>query len=104
MLLAAAVVFSGCEKPETAPDPNAQPAQWEPTEAQPRLPTIKLWAGPAEITAELASKPREVQTGMMFRTNIVETEGMLFIFGQPQRASFWMKNCPKPLSCAYLDP
>jgi uncharacterized membrane protein (UPF0127 family) len=41
---------------------------------------------------------------MMFRTNIIEDEGMIFHLGYPQRASFWMKNCPKPLSCAYIDP
>jgi len=31
-----------------------------------------------------------------------ENEGMIFVF-PPQRASFWMKNCPLPLSVAYLD-
>jgi uncharacterized membrane protein (UPF0127 family) len=82
----------------------ANPPSSEPTAAQPRLPTIKLWAGPAVITAEVASRPHEMQTGMMFRTNIVEDEGMLFIFNGPHRAAFWMKNCPEPLSCAYIDP
>lgn len=40
----------------------------------------------------------------MFRTNALDTEGMLFIFRQPHQAAFWMKNCPLPLSCAYMDP
>jgi uncharacterized membrane protein (UPF0127 family) len=40
---------------------------------------------------------------MMFRTNIAETEGMLFVFSSPYRASFWMKNVPIDLSCAYID-
>lgn len=101
-LLAAALLFCSCEKKPVAPAPTV--GQWEPTEAQPRLPTLKLWVGPAEITAEIASKPKEIMTGMMFRTNVVEDEGMLFLLGQPQQASFWMKNCPKPLSCAYIDP
>ncbi len=47
---------------------------------------------------------REIATGMMFRTNILENEGMIFHLGQPQRAGFWMKNCPTPMSCAYIDP
>ncbi|MEY4386132.1 MAG: hypothetical protein RLY20_1415 [Verrucomicrobiota bacterium] len=51
----------------------------------------------------MALAPKEIMTGMMFRTNIVETNGMIFHLGFPQRASFWMKNCPKPLSCAYID-
>lgn len=99
-IAAAALFVTGCDKPA----PPAAPIQSEPTEAQPRLATTKLYVGPAGITAEIASKPREIQTGMMFRTNLVEDEGMLFVFSQPHRASFWMKNCPKPLSCAYIDP
>jgi hypothetical protein len=41
---------------------------------------------------------------MMFRTNIQETDSMLFVLPYPQRASFWMKNCPEPLSAAYIGP
>ena len=29
---------------------------------------------------------------------------MLFVFGGPMRASFWMRNTLIPLSCAYIDP
>jgi uncharacterized membrane protein (UPF0127 family) len=99
----AALVLCGCGDRQGSP-PTVNPLLAEPTEAQPRLPTIKLWVGPAEITAEVASQFREVQTGMMFRTNVVEDEGMIFVFREPQRVAFWMKNCPKPLSCAYIDP
>jgi uncharacterized membrane protein (UPF0127 family) len=74
-----------------------------PTQAQPRLPTMKLFAGPAEITAEVARSPVEIMTGMMFRTNVVEGEGMLFVLRVPHQASFWMSNCPVPLSCAYIN-
>jgi hypothetical protein len=44
------------------------------------------------------------QTGMMFRTNLAENAGMLFVLPVPERASFWMMNCPLPLSAAYIDP
>jgi len=30
-------------------------------------------------------------------------EGMLFVFSQPHRAQFWMRNTLLPLSCAYID-
>lgn len=105
-LLAAGLLLCGCGDKPALPPPvqSSIPVEWEPTEAQPRLPTLKLWVGPAEITAEIASKPREIQTGMMFRTNVVEDEGMLFVFNEQHQVSFWMKNCPKPLSCAYIDP
>jgi uncharacterized membrane protein (UPF0127 family) len=96
-------VWSGCNKPvePTAVPPSQGPQL--PTEAQPRLATMKLFAGPATITAEIARRPREIMTGMMFRTNVVEDEGMLFVLNFPQQASFWMANCPVPLSCAYIN-
>ncbi len=101
-LAVVAWIAAGCGKP--APPPAAAPVLWQPTTAQPRLPTTRLFVGPAEITAEMALAPKEIATGMMFRTNVVENEGMIFHLGVPQRASFWMKNCPRPLSCAYIDP
>jgi uncharacterized membrane protein (UPF0127 family) len=104
LTLGAMALLGGCQKQTPAPLPGITPVHWEPTQAQPRLPTVNLWVGPAQITAEVASKPVEIMTGMMFRTNIVENEGMLFLLGEPQRAAFWMKNCPQPLSCAYIDP
>ena len=75
-----------------------------PTNAQPRLKTIKLWLGPEEMITELALSFRERQTGMMFRTNMAENEGMLFVFPSPERVAFWMMNTSVPLSAAYLDP
>ena len=75
-----------------------------PTAAQPKLQTMKLWLGAEEMTAELALTGLQMQTGMMFRTNLAENAGMLFVFPMPHRASFWMKNCPLPLSAAYIDP
>jgi hypothetical protein len=64
---------------------------------------MKLWLGAEEMVAELALTGLQVQTGMMFRTNLAENAGMLFVLPVPQRASFWMKNCPLPLSAAYID-
>jgi uncharacterized protein len=109
-LSAALVVVSmiascGCqkkEKTEAASAPSQIP--WQPTQAQPRLQTLKLWLGAAEITAELALTQQQVQTGMMFRTEMGENDGMLFVFGGPHQAAFWMKNTKVPLSAAYIDP
>lgn len=75
-----------------------------PTQAQPKLRTIKLWLGAEELNTEIAISEKEIMTGMMFRTEMGENEGMLFILAAPQRASFWMKNTLVPLSCAYIDP
>jgi len=104
VLLAAALGGgnSGCSKSPASPPGPATPAL--PTQAQPKLQTMKLWLGAEEMDTELALTAVQQQTGMMFRTNLAEKAGMLFVFPLPHRASFWMKNCPLPLSAAYIDP
>ena len=92
----------GCKKPVPAAAPPPMPGL--PAAAQPKLPTMKLWLGAEQMDAELALSPLEQQTGMMFRTNLAENAGMLFVRPMPERASFWMMNCPLPLSAAYIDP
>ena len=104
-LLLVAALFTGCQKTQTQ-TPAAQPSVEDslPTQAQPKLQTMKIYLGAETLDAELALTPQEEQTGMMFRTNIQETDAMLFVLPVPQRASFWMKNCPESISAAYIGP
>lgn len=64
---------------------------------------MKLWLGPKEVEAELAVSLTEISTGMMFRTNMAENAGMLFLFAGPRQREFYMKNCVIGLSAAYID-
>ena len=99
----ALVVAAGCTKPAVpAPPVSSEPPL--PTQAQGQLPTLKLWLGAEELVTEIASTLPQVQTGMMFRTNMAENAGMLFVFSVPHRAAFWMKNTSVPLSAAYISP
>ena len=75
-----------------------------PTRAQPRLATKKLYLGAEELIAELALTGEQEMTGMMFRTNILENEAMLFVFRAPSQQAFWMKNTIVPLSIGFIDP
>jgi uncharacterized membrane protein (UPF0127 family) len=65
---------------------------------------VKLWLGAEELVTELALTDIQRQTGMMFRTNMPENEGMLFVFPYPHQTGFWMMNTFVPLSAAYIDP
>lgn len=97
----------GCSRPNSAeaPAPPPSPSQRQPSgHPQPKLPTITLWLGAKEIIAEQATTPKQIQTGMMFRKELGENEGMLFVFARPTQISFWMRNTLLPLSCAYIDP
>jgi uncharacterized membrane protein (UPF0127 family) len=103
-LLLAMAILAGCSKP--APPPPAPKAVTiadnSPTQAQPKLQTMKLYVGPEIVDAELALTSDEIRCGMMFRTNIQETDAMLFNLRYPQQADFWMKNCPESISVAYI--
>ena len=104
LILTSLLMGSSCQ-PTAAPPAAVVPAasSSSPTRAQPKLPTIKLWLGAQELVSELALSSLQIQTGMMFRTNLAENAGMLFVFSDRDRRGFWMKNCPHPLSCAYID-
>lgn len=102
-LLLLTALLAGCKKNETAAVPPS-PENWTPTQAQPTLPTIKIYLGAETLDTELATTPHEEMTGMMFRTNIPESDSMLFVLPAPQHASFWMTNCPVSLSAAYIGP
>ena len=109
-LIVGSALLGGCGKASkngTGSEGNAADAavDWRiPTQAQPKLATIKLWIGPEEMSAEMAVTEIQERTGMMFRTNMAENEGMIFVFPTPQRADFWMMNTILPLSAAYIDP
>lgn len=68
------------------------------------LPTLKLYVGPHEVSAQLALKPHEMATGMMHRTAIDPEEAMLFALPRPMQASFYNRNVHFDLGVAYLDP
>ena len=80
----AAILFFGCQK--SSPPAPASAVQWEPTEAQPKLATMKIYLGAETLDTELALTEKQIQTGMMFRTNIQDTDSMLFLLPVPQRA------------------
>jgi uncharacterized protein len=110
-LLLAVGLLAGCKKTETAAaiNPVSDPAPRSiedilPKQAQPKLPTMKIYLGAEVLDAELALTGQQMMTGMMYRTNIQDTDSMLFLLPVPQRASFWMKNCPESISCAYISP
>ena len=56
-----------------------------------------------KLNVEIASDEKSIKKGLMFRDELDENSGMLFIFPQPEEKSFFMKNTKIPLSIAYLD-
>ncbi len=67
------------------------------------LSVIKLRAGSAELTAEVAGTQQEREKGLMRRSSLGDGEGMLFVYENPQQVAFYMKDTFIPLSCAFID-
>ena len=110
-LLLAAALGAGCGADEKSAATNSTPgasvstqavaapkaeSQQYPTEAQAKLRTFKLWIGADEMITEIAMTRKEIETGMMFRASIAESEGMLFVFPYPMQT--WNRTWDNRLS------
>jgi uncharacterized membrane protein (UPF0127 family) len=54
-----------------------------------------------KLTTEIADTAEERRIGLMNRTEL-ETDGMLFVFEQEAKASFWMKDTLIPLDILFI--
>lgn len=69
----------------------------------PRIVAVLFPERSARVEVEVVDTPETLQKGLMFRTSLPESAGMLFVFPVLRRLSFWMKNTPLPLSIAFID-
>ena len=90
-LAAAALCLSALVLPAAAQEPQTQ------------LPRVKLSAGMHQIDAQVAQTIEQRMIGLMFRKEMPQHEGMLFVFEQPSQQCFWMKNTLLPLSAAFIE-
>jgi len=86
--LAVGLVFSGCVLAQDGPQLTLQ--------------RVRLSAGMHQIDAQVAQTPEQRQIGLMFRREMPQHEGMLFVFEQPATQCFWMKNTLLPLTAAFV--
>jgi uncharacterized membrane protein (UPF0127 family) len=77
-------------------------ASWPQEAPQRDLPRVTLKAGMHLIQAQVASTPQQRATGLMFRQDMPNNEGMLFVFDEPAVQCFWMKNTLLPLTAAFV--
>jgi len=69
-----------------------------------RRETLKLLTASAErvIDVEVTETPEEKAQGLMFRTRLADTSGMLFFYDTPQEITMWMRNTYIPLDMVFI--
>lgn len=72
------------------------------TGPQMQLPRTQLRAGMHLLDVQLAQTGEQRQMGLMFRKEMPQHEGMLFVFEQPATQCFWMRNTLIPLTAAFV--
>jgi len=96
--VAAALLAAAVHAQPKPPAPQDQP-QGQP---QMDLPRTQLTVGMYRLDVQVARAPRELETGLMFRRQMPDHEGMLFVFERPGVQCFWMKNTLLPLTAAFI--
>lgn len=64
--------------------------------------TLVTAAGERQIDIEVAETSEEKAKGLMFRTSLPDTQGMLFPYSPPQEITMWMKNTYIPLDMVFI--
>jgi uncharacterized protein len=111
-----ALLLTSCSGPQADSDTQSQrtphssdttaAGKEETTSGPPGLRTLVIDASggkKVEVRVEVADNVFERARGLMYRKALGVNRGMLFVYPEEQRLSFWMKNTLIPLSIAYID-
>lgn len=101
LLPLAVLLAAGCGgTDDTLPPMNDAAA-----DARPLPPRGHAWVviGTDTVIAEVADTPAARERGLMFRTELEDGRGMLFVFEDEQPRGFWMRDTYIALDIAYLD-
>jgi uncharacterized protein len=86
-----------------APIQKSQPSAQPTGKGQKLALSAQLTIGRQNILMEVARTDQEQSIGLMYRTELADNRGMLFVFNPPRPASFWMKNTLIPLDMLFLS-
>jgi len=72
------------------------------SDAGPAVISLRLPSGKV-LQSEVMVKDEDRAMGLMFRPSLPSDHGMLFLFGESDFHTIWMKNCKFPIDIVWLD-
>lgn len=98
----AVVMGLGCAGVETCGDVVTAPTPATQTTAGPTV-VLEGEGGPVSVLVEIAETEAERARGLMFREQLADGRGMLFLFPQSRDLTFWMKDTLISLDMVFID-
>jgi uncharacterized membrane protein (UPF0127 family) len=71
--------------------------------AAPQFKKTQISVAGQKLNVEVADDDQKREYGLMFRQELLEGHGMLFVFSDSDIRNFWMKNTLIPLSIGYFS-
>lgn len=65
--------------------------------------TVKAGGSTYQFEVEVADDSAERSQGLMYREQLAQNAGMLFLYPDERPRGFWMKNTPLPLDIIFID-
>ena len=69
---------------------------------EPRVTISTRQRGDAAFQVEVADSPAKRELGLQYRRDLAPDRGMIFLFPDESRQTFWMKNTPIPLDMIFI--
>lgn len=98
--VAAVIIAAGAFFYFQAPSAAEGRAMVLPVDPTPLVAVTK--SGERSFSIEVADNEAEREAGLMFREDMADDHGMLFVFDETREVNFWMKNTPMPLDLIFV--
>ncbi len=103
-LLAALVVcLMGCKKAGSASGDDVEPTTVAARDVTPRVHLTAADGTEQTVTVEVVREEAEVRRGLMHRRHLAPDAGMLFLMGEDDVHTFWMRNTYIALDMIFID-